>query len=189
MKWAEARALGLQKYNTGKPCKRGHVADRYTASSHCVECRLGDAEELRQTDARKQWKAAYEGTDRAKKLARGRKNRCLAKPGKAEAYRETKKRWQARNRAKARLYQVERYDRVRQATPPWVDRADILVIYEEAERISSETGVPHEVDHFYPLVGKNSCGLHVPWNLRVITANENRLKNNKSPEEFYAGAV
>lgn len=35
---AEAKALGLQKYFTGRPCKRGHLAERYTKSPNCIEC-------------------------------------------------------------------------------------------------------------------------------------------------------
>lgn len=35
---AEALALGLGRYNTGKPCKHGHASDRYVKSSICVEC-------------------------------------------------------------------------------------------------------------------------------------------------------
>jgi 5-methylcytosine-specific restriction endonuclease McrA len=34
----EARALGLKRYFTGKPCKHGHVAERYTSIGNCVEC-------------------------------------------------------------------------------------------------------------------------------------------------------
>jgi 5-methylcytosine-specific restriction endonuclease McrA len=36
---AEAHAQGLQKYYTGEPCKRGHVAERLTSNKQCTECR------------------------------------------------------------------------------------------------------------------------------------------------------
>jgi len=29
---------GLKRYYTGEPCKKGHVAERFTSSSGCVEC-------------------------------------------------------------------------------------------------------------------------------------------------------
>lgn len=35
---AEAIKLGLKKYFTGKPCKHGHVAERYTGVRICIEC-------------------------------------------------------------------------------------------------------------------------------------------------------
>ena len=34
----EAMQRGLKNYFTGKPCKKGHVAKRYTSASKCVEC-------------------------------------------------------------------------------------------------------------------------------------------------------
>ena len=37
----EAQAQGLKTYFTGKPCKHGHVAERYTSRGICVECTRG----------------------------------------------------------------------------------------------------------------------------------------------------
>ena len=51
--------------------------------------------------------------------------------------------------------------------------------YKESARLTKETGILHEVDHIIPLQGELVSGLHVPWNLRVITAEENRKKGNK----------
>jgi len=33
-----ARRIGIQRYFTGKPCKYGHICERYTSSGSCVEC-------------------------------------------------------------------------------------------------------------------------------------------------------
>jgi hypothetical protein len=35
---AEARHNGLARYFTGKPCKFGHVAERYSHNGQCLEC-------------------------------------------------------------------------------------------------------------------------------------------------------
>ncbi len=70
------------------------------------------------------------------------------------------------------------------AMPAWVDRAAIDRIYAEANRLTKDTGVRHSVDHIYPLKGKTSCGLHVPWNLQILTLRENIQKSNASPEEW-----
>jgi hypothetical protein len=56
-------------------------------------------------------------------------------------------------------------------------------IYKERIRLSEETGIPHHVDHVWPLQGDIVKGLHVPQNLRVIPATDNvRKHNNLTPE-------
>lgn len=65
------------------------------------------------------------------------------------------------------------------ATPAWSDFEAIKLVYAEARRVSSQTGVAHHVDHMVPLKGKNVCGLHVSWNLQLLTSTENQSKGNK----------
>lgn len=66
--------------------------------------------------------------------------------------------------------------------PKWLTPEQIEAIndtYLWAKIMTDETGIKHSVDHIEPLHGEHSCGLHVPWNLRVITASENSSKGNK----------
>lgn len=37
----QARISGLPRYFTGKPCKHGHIAERCTKYSRCLECEVG----------------------------------------------------------------------------------------------------------------------------------------------------
>lgn len=68
---------------------------------------------------------------------------------------------------------------LQRATPKWADRNAIKVVYDECAETTRRTGIPHEVDHIVPLKGKRVCGLHVHWNLRVITRAENSAKSNR----------
>lgn len=55
----------------------------------------------------------------------------------------------------------------------------IQKFYDEAKRLTLETGIEHHVDHIHPLNGKNFCGLHVEWNLQVLIGVENIRKGNR----------
>ena len=68
------------------------------------------------------------------------------------------------------------------ATPKWLTGVQFLEIkafYLSASIETKVTGIKHHVDHIVPLRGKLVCGLHVPWNLRVVTASENLSKGNR----------
>jgi hypothetical protein len=66
-----------------------------------------------------------------------------------------------------------------QARPQWADLDAINDLYRRAKMLTESTGIPHEVDHIEPLLGKDVSGLHVEYNMRVITRTENRRKSNR----------
>lgn len=77
---------------------------------------------------------------------------------------------------------MKRYTSKKQAAPMWLTKdqyLQILDFYKLAKELTLATGIAHQVDHIVPIQGNNVCGLHVPWNLQVITALENRKKSNK----------
>lgn len=67
------------------------------------------------------------------------------------------------------------------AKPNWLSVAELFAIkqfYHLAKLLESLTNLKYHVDHIVPLQGENVCGLHVPWNLQIITAQENLSKSN-----------
>lgn len=104
-------------------------------------------------------------------------NRCINYLRTAEWNRLNKPK-KAQNASKKRLAEIS-------ATPFWltpIQKAQIQEFYEIASAKTMQTGVVHHVDHIHPIQGKGFNGLHVPWNLQILTAKENVSKKNKLPK-------
>lgn len=73
---------------------------------------------------------------------------------------------------------VKYYRKLYQAWPDWcAEHPDFKNIYNEAKQRRAKGEKVH-VDHMVPICSKYVCGLHVPWNLQVITEKENLSKSN-----------
>lgn len=101
---------------------------------------------------------------------------CMAQKRWADKNRDTVR---ERNRAHYRANRLPYLARTiakrahgKEAVPMWLTKEhwqEIAGYYERAQKMTLQTGVYHVVDHIEPLKGKDSCGLHVPWNLQVVT--------------------
>jgi hypothetical protein len=69
----------------------------------------------------------------------------------------------------------------RSATLRNVNQFEIKKIYQDAIALTKETGIQHHVDHIWPIKGDGFVGLHVPWNLQILTALDNIKKSNSVP--------
>lgn len=154
---AEAIRTGAKRYSNGKPCLRGHVAERQLSNNACVVC---ERERGRTTEAKQRVKQFHENN---RESVRGRKRAW---------FRSLPIEKKARHYALCAGYA----ERVKRATPKWADMGAITTMYQQAKRLGLE------VDHVVPLQGKNVCGLHVENNLQHLTMEANRRKNNRFEE-------
>lgn len=99
---ATARRLGLPTFFTGRPCRRGHVAERSTGTKHCREC------------------------DRARDRVR------YQNPERRAAQFAQAARWWRDNRGKKNAITARRRFWIKRATPAWADMGAIAEIYRTA---------------------------------------------------------
>ncbi len=83
--------------------------------------------------------------------------------------------WLKNNRPKATALTAFYRAQKRKATPPWLTEEHLRDIKE----IYKTCPPGYHVDHIEPIKGKEVCGLHVPWNLQHLPAEENIRKGNR----------
>ena len=181
----EAQASGEKYYFTGEPCKHGHIAPRKTKGA-CIEClKVEWAEaavkraeyfvEYNNREAVKDKKSEWYQANREQVI-------LAASTRPLHVKKEYQLAWKERNKTWVRADTKARRRKHREATPPWLSRkqkSDIRQLYQIAITMTQTTGEQYVVDHIVPLRSDVVCGLHVPWNLRVITRDENARKSNK----------
>lgn len=181
----EAKKTGSKYYFTGQPCKHGHIAARKTKGA-CVECLKVEWAKSNET------RAEYFREYNKREAVKDRKNEwyqenretviAAASTRPAHVLREYRNAWKENNKTQVLADNKVRRRKHRQATPPWLTRkqkSEIRQLYQIAITMTQTTGEQYVVDHIVPLRSHEVCGLHVPWNLRVITQEENLKKSNK----------
>jgi len=178
---AEAKETGATHYFTGAPCTRGHIALRKTKGV-CVECMK---EDWAVDNAKRAEKPKSEAAKAAGKRYYQKNREAVIARAAARPHEEVKGYKQKYKDANPELYKAlvsVRKRRHRAATPSWITKDQKLQIrqmYLEAQRLTKLTGERYVVDHIVPLINEAVCGLHVPWNLRIMTQEENLRKSNK----------
>jgi hypothetical protein len=176
----EAKAQGLKTYFTGKPCKRGGIAERnLNGDCLCDKCAI----------ALKQSKAGYAKTNPHK-----REEWALKNPEKIKAYKqvyqeknkteqaERIRTWRRNNPEKVLADFHKRRASKIQATPVWYGEFDAFVMHEAlrlARLRQSITGVKWHIDHMIPLQSKEASGFHCASNIQVIPECMNVSKANR----------
>jgi len=181
----EAQDKGAKYYFTGEPCKHGHIAPRKTKGS-CVDCLKVEWQQAaeKRTEYFREYNKKEEVKERKNDWYLSHKEQVIqaAATRSADVLRQYRNAWKEKNKTQVRADTKARRRKHREATPKWLSRkqkSEIRQIYQIAITMTKTTGEQYVVDHIVPLRSEAVCGLHVPWNLRVVTQEENLLKSNK----------
>lgn len=166
----EAKEIGLTRYFTGKPCKHGHVAERWVSKHVCSTCLSLAKKVYRKNNAEEV--AAYQ-----KKYMKDNRETLRIK----EAEYRRKNPHYNRNKCAKRKYAKKN------SIPSWYSKQDetyYRYLKEQCRYLEKITGIQFHVDHIIPIQGKLVCGLHVTENWQILEAYKNIIKRNKfNPED------
>lgn len=180
---SEFEKASLGKYGVRRRCKACDK-EKYKGMSN-------DEREHRNTVA-KEWRKnnpilamAHTRTHYAKHKVERNRKRSEYRVKNIDRERERERNYTQNNRAKVAAKTRRREAAELRATPTWltpIQNALIEEFYELAAARKVQTGIKYHVDHIVPLQAKGVNGLHVPWNLQLLTENENCSKQNRFNE-------
>ena len=99
-----------------------------------------------------------------------------------EKQREVKKIHAKNNPDKVNAKSNNRRAKKLKRTPVWIKDKflkEIAEYYTMAKELETVFPWKQHVDHIVPMNGKNVSGLHVPWNLQILSKKENLEKGNR----------
>lgn len=141
MQRTEAKRRGLKRYFTGRPCKHGHVAERFVNNAGCVECHRA-----RMRAQHRVWYAAHS----------------------IQEHRARNRAWDTaypdRRAALSGLYIARRT--YPGCVPPDFDLDATIPFYRKARRLTRKSGIKYVVCHVRAL---SLGGKHHARNLEVRT--------------------
>lgn len=157
---AIAKQIGSKHYFTGRSCPHGHLLPRLVSCKICLGCNRDNAA-----------KHHLENRDIVLKREKSRREENR------EEYLARKRAWRIANKGVVNA-NVKRRKAIKAKRSFAGYEKELRAVYVEAA-FRRENGEDVHVDHIVPLRGKNVSGLHVPWNLQIITAAENLLKGDR----------
>lgn len=171
---------GAIRYFTGKPCAKGHTAERLTSDRSCVDCNSQKARErypaIRDKEAERG--RLYRKNNREKYLA----SVAAWREENRDAARSATRRWTAKNPEKVRAITAAR--RARQMS------AEGSLTASEVREITTRQGgkcayckkkTKMTIDHIIPLI---QGGRHSKENVQMTCARCNSAKGGRHPIEF-----
>jgi len=176
----QAKEAGLNTYFTGKPCKRGGIAERRLNGDCLCDACVSFTAELKAAwftknrHKNKAWSNANPEKMKAYKYAYAEKNK--------EAQKKRIDVWKSNNKEKVAAYFHKRRAAKINAKPCWYSEFDSFVI-QEAFRLAKQrqvlTSIKWHVDHMIPLQAKTASGFHSADNIQVIPEFLNVRKANR----------
>jgi len=173
----EAKIAGLRHFFTGRPCKNGHIANRFTANGVCVVCN----NEYRTIayNRHKEYYARYsaEFNSRMKALDPEYHERYYA--ANRDKILEKDKKWRKDNPEKSRALVRNRRSRIKKCDGRHTGQ-DVIDILHSQNFLCNACGIDiskkYHVDHIIPIA---KGGSNWPSNLQCLCVDCNLRKGSK----------